>query len=149
MELLQSVSGCVEGLRGGTLLRAVLGFPTLTPLALGAAPGLHGLLMEVRFGLLVVNGEAPLLLLIQGLGRLRGLIGVLAHHFQLPLRRFKPLQGSWKPLLQRLASSEQTLLLSQSLAFLHGGGVGAATRRTQHSQKGQQPETADHTNPWA
>ena len=105
MQLLQGVSRCIKGLGGSALLRAVLGFPTLTPLALGAAPGLHGLLMQIRFGLLVVNREAPLLLLIQRLGRLSGLIGGLAHRRQLLLCRFKALQGSRQPLLKLLALS--------------------------------------------
>jgi len=149
MELLQGVGRCMEGLGGGALLRAVLGFPTLTPLALGPAPGFHGLLVLILFGLLVVNREAPLLLLIQRLGRLSGLIGGLAHRRQLLLCRFKALQGRRQPLLKRLAQGEQSLLLGQPLAFLYGGGVGPATRYTHHSQQGQQPETADHINPWA
>ena len=149
MQLLQGVGRCIEGLGGGALLRAVLGFPTLTLLAFGPAPSLHGLLVQILFGLLVVNREAPLLLLIQRLGRLSGLIGGLAHRRQLLLRRFKTLQGSGQPLLKRLAQGKQSLLLGQPLALLQGGPARPASRQTNHSQKGQQPESADHTNPWA
>jgi len=149
MELLQGLGSCIEGISSIAIPLALLPLPAVTAIGLSTTPSFHGLLVEILFGLLVVNGEAALLLRIKRLGRGTGEISGRADRDQLLLSRIKSLQRCWQPWLNPQTEVKQLLLFSHPLTLLQGGSVGPATSQAHRSHQGQQPESADHTNPWA
>ena len=149
MHLAQCLGRCIHRLNGGTLRGGLLGFPTLTPFGLSAAPGIHRLFVLILLALLVVDGEAALLRRIERRRSRAGRIGLLVHPSQVLLGGFKPTEECRQLLLVALAQRQQPLLLGQAFPLFGRGRVGGAARQQHHSQQGQQPETADHTNPWA
>ncbi len=118
VHLAQGGGGGLKSLGGGILLSDLRALPAFPPFSLLLPPGIHSLLVEILLGLLVVDGEAPLLLRIERTGSGAGDIGSLANGSQRPLSRFKTLQQAGQTLLMAGAQREQALLFSQALPLL-------------------------------